>query len=119
MKIIFEGNYEILDFDPVEAENWAYQELKTELTRLIKGGQIPHEKGVNPHAVGIHDVEGWCIAREGRYWLIYLAERGKRSQVSIFLNPFNAANYFLWSLLSHPAKGNSDIGRLPIRRSDG
>lgn len=118
MKIDFEGQYEVLDFDPVEAENWAYKELKAELQRLIESGGLRPEKGVNPHAVGVHDVEGWCIARENRYWMVYMAERGKRSGLSIFTSPFNAANYFLWSLLAHPANGNTDIGELPVRRTE-
>lgn len=116
MKIDFEGEYQTLDFDLVEAENWAYEELKNELKRLIKSGDIRPEKGVNPNAVGFHDVEGWCVAREDRYWVVYVAERGKRSGVSVFTSPFDAANFFLWRLLAHPANGNTDIGELPSRR---
>lgn len=113
MKIDFEGQYEILEFDPVEAEEWAYRELKAELQRLITAGYIRPEKGVNPHAVGIADVEGWCISREEKYWLVYLAERGKRSGVSIFTSPFDAANYFLWYHISHPKVESATVGRLP------
>jgi hypothetical protein len=113
MKIEFDSRYEILEFDPAEAELWAYRELKTELQRLIKAGHIRPEQGINPYAVGMADVEGWCISREDKYWLVYLAERGRRSGISIFTSPFDAANYLMWSLISHPSIESSAVGRLP------
>ena len=113
MKIEFDKRYEIFEFDPVEAEEWAYRELKTELQKLITAGHIRPEQGVNPHAVGMADVEGWCISREDKYWLVYLAERSKRAGVSVFTSPFDAANYFMWSLISHPNIESSTVGRLP------
>ncbi|MGV0982935.1 MAG: hypothetical protein ACOYB2_00185 [Limnohabitans sp.] len=113
MKIDFERQYEFLQFDLIKAEEWAYRELKIELQRLLQAGHIRPETGVNPNAIGIPDVEGWCISREDKYWLVYLAERGKRSGVSIFTSPFDAANYFLWSRISHPKVESTTVGRLP------
>ena len=118
MKISLDAQYEIIDFDLFEAEKWAYRELKNELSKLNASGRIHSSNSINPHAIGIHDVEGWCIAREDRYWLTYMAERGRRSRLSIFTSPFDAANYFLWTLLAHPSNGNCDIGELPIRRAN-
>lgn len=108
MRIDFGVNYEILPFDKDKAERWAFEELKSEIKRL----NIDY----NIYGLGIPDVfddGGWCLHSEDEFWLVYHSERGKRSRLSIFTSPFDAANFLLWKLIATPTGTNQSVGLLP------
>jgi hypothetical protein len=110
MKIEWESIYEFLDFDCEAVGEWALTELRDELVRL----NVP----IDTRLIGIADAfpeGGWCIHREGTVWLVYHSERGRRSGPAVFTNPFDAANFYLWSRLGDPATKTdaNAIGRLP------
>jgi len=108
MKIELGPQYETRPFDKSKAEQWAFDELKAEILRL----QLDY----NVHALGTPDVfsdGGWCFHREDDYWLVYHSERGRRSGLSIFTSPFDAANFLLWKLVATPSGTNASVGLLP------
>jgi hypothetical protein len=107
MKINLKEDYFILDFDSDESEKWAYKELRDEMQRL----QLKYP--VN--AIGMADSidGGWCISRDTNFWLVYHSERGVRSGLSIFTSPFDAVNYFIWTLIASPTEFGTTVGRLP------
>jgi hypothetical protein len=108
MNINFGSNYEALPFDSKGAENWAFNEFRSEIKHL----------GVdyNIHALGLPDAfenGGWCLHSEDEVWLVYHAERGRRSGMSIFTSPFDAVNFLLWKLVARPSGSNQSVGLLP------
>jgi hypothetical protein len=112
MKIEWGPHYEWVESIPGPVPNWALKELAEELQRL----QID----LDVRLLGVPDAfpdGGWCIHQEDEVWLVYHSERGKRSGPAIFTSSFDAANFYLWSCVSHPKSGNSDVGRLPRIRS--
>ena len=110
MKINLNDDYSILEFNPDESEKWAYQELHDEIHRL----QLKYPT----NRIGIPDSldGGWCISRDTSFWLVYHSERGVRTGLSIFTSPFDAVNYFLWSLIASPSEFGNSLGRLPRLR---
>lgn len=112
MKIELSDRYEILPFDKKKVEDWAFEELRKEIKRL--------NINFNIHTIGIPDAfddGGTCLHSEDGFWLVYHSERGKRSGLSVFTSPFDAVNFFLWSLISSPSQLNESVGLLPRFRS--
>jgi hypothetical protein len=111
MKIEWSDVYEFVNSPSEPATNWALQELAQELRRL--------NVDVDVRLLGVPDAfwdGGWCIHQEDDVWLVYHCERGRRSRPAIFTSPFDAANFYLWCRIAHPANGSGDVGMLPIRR---
>lgn len=109
MKIEWDSVYEFVQTPSGPVPNWALKELAEELQRL--------QVDVDVRLLGIPDAfpdGGWCIHQEDDVWLVYHRERG-RSGVAIFTSSFDAANFYLWSRVSHPCATNGDVGRLPRR----
>lgn len=112
MKIEWDSIYEFVVTPPGPVSNWALNELAEELQRL--------RVDVDVRLLGVPDAfpdGGWCIHQEDEVWLVYHSERGRRSGVAIFTSSFDAANFYLWSRVSRPSSGSSDVGRLPRRKS--
>lgn len=112
MKIEWSKEYEFMKTPPEPTQNWALEELARELTRL----KVP----MDVRLLGMPDAfpdGGWCIHQEDEVWLVYHSERGRRSRPAIFTSSFDAANFYMWCHISHPANGNTDVGMLPVRRS--
>lgn len=109
VKIEWDARYEFAPTVPEPFPNWAMKELAEELERL----KVPD---VHARLLGVPDAYpdgGWCIHEEGGVWLVYHSERGKRSGPAIFTSSFDAANFYLWNLISSPSADNSSVGRLP------
>jgi hypothetical protein len=112
MKIEWSPIYEFVESLPEPVPNWALKELAEELQRL--------QVDVDVRMLGVPDAfpdGGWCIHQEDEVWLVYHSERGRRSGPAIFTSSFDAANFYLWSCVSHPKSCNTDVGRLPRIRS--
>ena len=92
-----------------QAEKIAYEQLVVELSKNGKKNLIPNI-GVN-HANYLDG--GLCINRDGEYWLVYHSERNQKSRLCLFESSYDAANFYLWSVLSNPSKENTSIGRIP------
>lgn len=102
------GTYEILSFDRAAAEKYAFDEFTAEIKRL--------ELDYNVNALGKEDAfsdGGWCLHREGEYWIVYSSERARRSGLALFTSPFDAVNYLLWKLVATPDGLNTSVGLLP------
>lgn len=113
MKIETGPIYEKIEFNVDDVEKWAFNELSLEIKRL----------GIdyNTFAIGTPDAfsdGGWCISREDEYWLVYHSERGRRSGLSIFTSPFDAANFLLWTLATSSSIEQFPFGRLPKFKHD-
>lgn len=113
MKIELGSIYEKMEFNINDVEKWAFNELSLEIKRL----QIDY----NIFAIGTPDAfsdGGWCISREDEYWLVYHSERGRRSGLSIFTSPFDAANFLLWTLIFSNSVESFPFCRLPKFKPD-
>lgn len=112
MKIEWDPNYRFVESVEEPIENWALKELAAELLRL--------EVNVDISLLGVpdaYDDGGWCIHPEGKIWLVYRAERGRRSSPAIFTSSFDAANFFLWKHIAQPYNENISVGMLPRRNN--
>jgi hypothetical protein len=110
MNALFDKRYEmpLARLDPKEV----LDALTAEIRRL--------NLNLNVHALGIpdaHDDGGWCIHPEGDVWLVYIAERGRRRSPAIFMHPFDAANYFVWVHMCHPAADGTSVSCIPRLRT--
>jgi hypothetical protein len=109
MKVEWSRQYQFLAPPPGSrpAWPWALEELRQEL--------LNWKADVNIHALGLPDGdEGLCIHEEDGLWLVYYSERGMRSGAAVFTSPFDAANYYLWSIVcGYKTENLSTVGRLP------
>lgn len=92
-----------------KAEKIAYQQLTDE---LIKFGYKDLTVNIGAEHANYLD-GGLCINRDGEYWLVYHSERYRKSRLSLFTSPYDAANFYLWSIVAHPARESTSVGCIP------
>lgn len=91
------------------AEATAYKQLIEELKSIGKEENI---KNIGQDSSDyIHG--GFCIVREGDFWLVFHSERQVRSKLSIFTSPYNAVNFYFWSIVCDPQKSSTSVGCIP------
>lgn len=113
MKIEWDSNYDF-SFQRNFPDKDPHQTLKL-LSEKIKSLKI----NTNISLLGIPDAYpdgGICIHQEGEVWLVYHSEKGMRSRPAIFINSYDAANFYLWIHLSCRQEGISFMKEFPCLR---
>lgn len=93
----------------IKAEKIAYKQLTDE---LIKFGHQDLVVNIGAEHANYLD-GGLCINRDGEYWLVYHSEHYQKSRLSLFISPYDAANFYLWSVVADPAKESTSVGCIP------
>ena len=92
-----------------EAENIAYQQLANQLIKFGYEHLLPNIGAEHANYLD----GGFCLYKDGDYWLVYHSERYEKSQLAIFSSPYSAANYYLWNVLADPSKESTSVGMIP------